>query len=282
MSFNNYFNLKRFGCLLKQDLLINKTKYLLTILGLGLVTYLLSYWFLSSCKATLVAYPGQINTYYLMCFTFYMMAVGVFVGTAFPDFADKLKTGNYLLSPGSVFEKFLLQFLLRIGFFIPIALVVFWIVIRLAKASLIPESDVFYGNQLQFFNPSLLPYFEFRLMVTRGGIDKLWNTSEILIMIFGFFSYGAYLFAGATYFNRYALIKTVVISVILFFTCILFSMILSHIFYPQETQGFDLQLQIFNVTQNLDSVRFSLLSISLLSWIFFLTIAYFKLKEKEA
>lgn len=281
MSFNNHFNFRRFSSLLKQDLLINKTKYLLTILGLGLVTYLLSYWFLVGSKATFVMYPGQINYCYFTCFVFYMMAVGVFVGTAFPDLADKIKAGNYLLLPGSTFEKFLVQFLFRIGFFIPIALGVFWIAIRLAKASLLPDNEVFYGNQSQFFNPSLLPYFEFRLLVTRSE-GELWEFWQILFLIFGFFSYGAYLFAGTSYFKRYALIKTVVISVILFFTCILFSMLLSHIFYPQETRGFDLQLETFNVTENLDSVKFSLLSLSLLSWIFFLIIAYFKLKEKEA
>ena len=279
MSFNNYFNFNRFSNLLKQDLLINKTKYLLTILGLGLVTYLLSYWFLSGNKATLIRYPQQINTYYLMCFTFYMMAVGVFIGTAFPDLADKIKVSNYLLCPGSVLEKFLVQFLIRMGLFIPIALVMFWIVIRLAKASLLPDTEVFDGNLP--FNPSLIPYFEFRLLVTRR-IDELWKTSEILIMIFGFFSYGAYLFAGSTYFKRFALIKTVVVSGILLVVSTSFSVMLSHIFYPKQTHGYAIQLKDFAVTEYINSTEFFILSLSLLSWIFFLGIAYFKLKEKEA
>ncbi|WP_163407702.1 hypothetical protein [Flavobacterium ajazii] len=275
MSFNNHFNLRRFSNLLKQDLLINKTKYLLTILGLGFVAYVLIYWFLNSNKATLIRFQEQINVYYLTCFTFYMMGAGVFIGTAFPDLADKIKTGNYLLTPGSVFEKFLVQFLVRIGVFIPTALGLFWIVIRLAKASLKPE--ILFRNE--FFDPSKVPYFEFSLLVSRG--TKLWDTWQIIFTVFAFFSYGVYLFAGTTFFKRYALIKTVVISGILFFSCILFSVILSHIFYPQETRGFDLQLQTFNVTENLDSTKFSLLALSLLSWIFFLPLAYFKLKEKE-
>lgn len=282
MSFNNYFNFNRFSNLLKQDLLINKTKYLLTVLGLGLVTYLLSYWFLSGNKATLAAYPEQINYIYLTCFTFYMMAVGIFVGTAFPDLTDKIKTGNYLLSPGSIFEKFLVQFLLRMWFFIPIALGLFWIVIRLAKASLIPDSEVLYGDQSQSFDPLLIPYFEFRLMVTTGGINKLWGTSEILILIFGFFSYGAYLFAGSTYFKRFALIKTVVVSGILLVVSTSFSVMLSHIFYPMQTHGYAIQLKDFAVTEYINSTEFFILSLSLLSWIFFLGIAYFKLKEREA
>lgn len=275
MSFNNHFNIKRFSRLFQQDLLINRTKYLLSILGLGLITYLLCFWLFSSNKASIMSYAESINNYYLTCFVFFMMGVGVIVGTAFPDFTDKIKTANYLLTPGSTFEKFLVQFLLRIGFFIPLALGIFWIAIRLAKVSLIPEMI----NGSQFFNPDTVPYFEFRLLVTRE--NKLWDTWQILLMIFGFFSYGTYLFVGSTFFKRYALVKTVVISGILFFGCILFSMLLSKIVYSSP-RFFDIQFYAFQVTQDLDSTEFSLLSLSLLSWIFFLPIAYFKLKEKEA
>lgn len=277
MPFKNYFNLKRFTSLLKQDLLINRTKYFLTLIGLGLIAYLLCWWFLSSNKSTLVRYQEQINIYYMLCFTFYMMAVGVVVGTAFPDLSDKIKTSNYLLSPGSTLEKVLVQFLLRICIFIPLGLGIFWISIRLAKASLIPEEL----PGTQFFDPSLIPYFEFRLLVTRG-IDKLWDTWQILFMIFGFFSYGVYLFAGATYFKRYALVKTVIASVVILFTSISFSVGLSHIFYPEETHGFNTKLNEFAVTEHLSSLELFFLVLSLLSWMFFLAIAYFKLKEKEA
>ena len=275
MSFNNHFNFNRFVRLFQQDLLINRTKYFLGILGLGLITYLLSYWFLSSNKYSLVGNVESINNYYMLCFVFFMMAVGVIVGTAFPDLTDKIKAANYLLSPGSTFEKFLVQFLLRIGLFIPLAFGIFWIAIRLAKDSLLPE--MINGNQ--FLDPAVVPYFEYRLLVTRG--DKLWDTWQILFMIFGFFSYGTYLFAGGTYFRRYALVKTVVISGILFFSCILFSMLLSKIIYSSP-RFFDIQFYTFQVTENLDSTEFSLLSLSLLSWVFFLGMAYFKLKEKEA
>ena len=277
MSLNNYFSFKRFSCLLKQDLLINRSKYLLGILGLGLISYLLFYWYLSASKYAIISNSESINNRYMACFMFYIMGVGAVVGTAFPELSDKIKTANYLLSPASTFEKFLVQFLLRIGLFVPIALGIFWIAIRLAKASLVPE--MLYGNQ--FFDPALLPYFEFRLLATRG-VDHLWSIPEILIMVFGFFSYGCYLFSGATYFKRYALIKTVVVSGIAFGSCILFSMLLSHIFYAQETHGFDVKFKDFLVLGNLHSGVFFILLLSLVSWLFFLPIAYFKLKEKEA
>ncbi len=272
MSLNNYFNWKRFTRLLKQDLLINKTKYLLGTIGLGFITYLLTYWFLSSNKIHLVHYIYSINGYYMTSFVFFMMAVGVIIGTAFPDLKDKIKTANYLLTPASTLEKYLVQFVVRIGLFIPIALGIFWIAIRLAKASLTKDYD-------KYFDPELVPYFEFQLFVT-GYEGKILDTSVILSMIFGLFSYGAFLFAGSTFFKRFALIKTVVFAGILFCTGILFSMCLSYILNDQAN-FFTIELVAFQISQNLHSSVVFLRVLSMLSWIFFLRFAYFKLKEKE-
>lgn len=271
MPLNNYFNLKRFALLLKQDLLINRTKYLLGILGLGLITYLLTYWFLTGSKDNMIIDESNIYGTYGICFAIYMMAVGVIIGTAFPDLTNKIKTSNYLLNPGSTLEKVMLQFLIRIGFFVPIALVIFWIIIRLAKASLLPgESEL---------DPAVIPYFEFRLLITE--FNRIWETWQIVFLIFGLFSYGIYLFAGATYFKRYAIVKTVILSAIVLLTSISFSVVLSHIFYPKETNGFNIELETFRVTEHLDSDHLCAVILALLSWIFFLAIAYFKLKEKE-
>jgi hypothetical protein len=272
MQFNNYFNFGRFARLFRQNLLINKTKYLLTIIGLGLITYLMSYWFLDSGKDFLIQNENYIANRYAICFVFYMIAVAVVIGTAFPDLADKIKASHYLLSPGSTFEKLMVQFMLRIGLFVPIALGVFWITIRLAKASLTPgESGL---------DPSIIPYFDFRFLITNYN-NEIWHVWQICFFIFGFFSYGTFLFAGTTYFRRYALIKSVIVSAVVLGISILFSMLLSNIFYSQN-RFFDIKLEEFHVTEHLDSFKLFALLLSLLSWMFFLAIGYFKLKEKEA
>lgn len=265
------FNTKRFSRLLQQDLLINRTKYLLTVFGLVLITYVLTYWFLDSNKERMIRDVNYLKQNYIICFVFFMMAVGVVIGTAFPDLTDKIKKSNYLLNPGSTLEKLLVQFLIRIGFFVPIALTIFWIAIRLAKASLIKEKSG--------LDPALMPYFEYITLIshpTRG----LWETWQILFTFFGAFSYGIYLFAGTTIFKNYALIKTVIGSVILLFISVSFSSGLSHIFYP-KTSGFGNLLQEYQVTEDLSNLEFFLLGLSLVSWVFFLAFAYFKLKEKE-
>jgi hypothetical protein len=60
MPFNNYFNFKRFSQLFKQDLLINRTKYGLTILGLGLITYILGYMFLNGSKISMIKHDYAV------------------------------------------------------------------------------------------------------------------------------------------------------------------------------------------------------------------------------
>jgi hypothetical protein len=279
MPFNTYFNAKRFSQLFKQDLLINRTKYGLTILGLGLITYILGYMFLNSSKVNMIKHDYAVFQNYTICFAFFMMYVGVIIGLAFPDLSDKIKTSNYLLNPGSTLEKVILQFFIRIVLFVPIALGIFWIAIRLAKASLIPEI-VNYNSVEQLMDPKLIPYFDYVFLITKSN-GKIWDTWQILFVIFGLFSYGTYLFAGATYFKRYALIKTVIASIVILLTSITFSVLLSHIFYPKETHGFNSKLEEFAVTEHLSSSELFMVSLSLLSWMFFLAIGYFKLKEKE-
>ena len=279
MPFNTYFNLKRFTLLLKQDLLINRTKYGITILGLGLITYILGYIFLNSSKVSMIKHDYAVFQNYTICFAFFMMYVGVIIGLAFPDLSDKIKTSNYLLNPGSILEKIMLQFLIRIVLFVPVALGIFWIAIRLAKASLIPEM-VNFNSVEQLMDPAVIPYFDYVFLITKSN-GEIWDTWQILFVIFGLFSYGIYLFAGATYFKRYALVKTVIASVVILLTSITFSVLLSHIFYPEVTQGFNTKLNEFAVTEHLSSSELFMVSLSLLSWLFFIVIAYFNLKEKE-
>lgn len=272
MKFNDFFNLKRFLLLLKQDLLINRTKYGLTIVGLGLIGYLVFYWFLNSNKDNMIRYEYTVSQNYFICFMFFSLVVGVVIGTAFPDLSNKVKTSHYLLSPGSTLEKMMVQFMLRIGLFVPLALALFWIAIRLAKASLIPgESGL---------DPSLIPYFEFRGLISNG--HRLWDMWEILFFVFGLFSYGVCLFAGTTYFKRYALVKTVIFSAVLLGVIILFFLFLCNFFYPNTSIAFDMDLKDYPVTEHFSGIQLFLLILSLVSWMFFLFIGYFKLKEMEA
>ena len=55
----------------------------------------------------------------------------------------------------------------------------------------------------------------------------------------------------------------------------------SHIFYPNQTHGFDIALKTYRIAKNLNNAQLFVYLIGGLSWLFFLPLAYFKLKEKE-
>lgn len=280
MLYNNHFNIKRFSLLLKQDLLFNRKKYMLALTGLTLISYLSLYWKLDNSKINILYndYNYGIQQVYKECFYYFMLAVGAGVGTAFPELSDKIKKSNYLLSPGSAFEKLSVQFFIRILLFVPIALCIFWITIHLAKASL--SYEVFeYNNNV--FNPSLMPYFKFTDLITHYD-GKIQSLGATVISAWFYFCSGTFLLAGTTVFSRYALVKTVISFVILILSYMSFLVFLSHVFFPEETKGFDIKLKNYNITEYLSN--FELLFIILLSVtpIFILTFTYFKLKEKEA
>ncbi len=261
MNKNSFFSPGRFARLFRNDLLINQKTYLFTLAGIGIAIYALLYFSMVTTKhVSLNQYTGFI--------VFYLMGVGVVIGTAFPALTNQTKMSNYLLAPGSTLEKYLVQFIIRIVIFVPIALLIFWISAHLAKASLVPDPKI-------GFNPEV--------SITDFSFESLFNLfyyKDIAPTILGIFSMYAFLFAGSVSFNRFALPKTLIfaggILITMFFSLVLFS----HIFYPLENHGFEIKLEPYKVG-DIDSYKVFLYCWACLSWPFFLLFAYFKLKEKE-
>ncbi len=263
MKQNKYFNPGRFARLLRNDLLINLKTYLFTIAGLGIAIYALMYFSMTTTKhVTMNQYTAFI--------IFYLMGVGVVVGTAFPALNNLIKTGHYLLTPGSTFEKFAVQFLIRIVIFIPIALGIFWIATHLAKASLILNPNI-------GFDPSV-SIADFHFSDLLAPIKLLRDKFVIIISII---SVASLLFAGSVYFKRFALVKTAIVTSIIVGLVVLSFVFFSHIFYPAETHGFEIELKTYKITENIYNVQLAAYILGCFSWLFLLPLAYFKLKEKE-
>lgn len=264
MKQNKYFSPERFVRLFKNDLLINQKTYLFTLVGLLIAVYAVTLLGMQKNNPNYI-----VNGLYLPNFIFYLLGIGAIIGTAFPALKNQIKTSNYLLSPGSTFEKFMVQFAIRIALFIPLALVIFWSATHLAKASLIPDPE-------SGFDPSKIPYFHFSDLLKE--VPTLRDKIVILISIF---SVASLLFAGSVYFNRFALVKTLIVSGICVFAVVASFVIFSHLFYPVETHGFRVQLRTYKITETLSNVQLAAYLLGTLSWIFFLVLGYFKLKEKE-
>ena len=263
MKQNKYFSLKRFSRLLRNDLLINQKIYLFTLAGIGIAIYAISYFLMR------VNHGFHRTNEYIPLLMFYLMGIGVVIGTSFPALSNQIKTSNYLLSPGSTLEKILVQFVIRIVLFVPLALIIFWIGTHLAKATLVPDLE-------RGFDPARIADYHFKdlFQYIQGFRDQL-------IVVLSIFSTASVLFAGSVYFKRFALIKTLIVSGATVFLVVCSFVLFSHILFPSSTHGFDVAEIDYKINNNLYNIQLAVYLLGGLSWIFFLPLAYFKLKEKE-
>lgn len=262
MKQNKYFSPERFARLLRNDWLINQKMYLFTLAGLGIAIYALMYFSMITTKHVGVnQYAGFI--------VFYLVGIGVVIGTAFPALTNPKKAFSFLLLPASTLEKYLVQFVIRIVIFIPVALFIFWVSAHLAKASLIPNPEIGFDPDACISDYSFISLF------------NLLYYKDIAPVLFGIFSGYSLLFAGSVCFTRFALPKTLILFAIIVGAVSLAFVIFSHLFFPASTNGFDINFPIYKISSDTDNIKLFLYIIFGCPWLFFLPLAYFKLKEKE-
>jgi len=266
MPQNKFFNPGRFARLFRNDLLINYKTYFLALAALAIASYAFVFLFMRSFRTMHIT---DSASYYFVPMMVFILVILVVIGTSFPLFRNQIKESNYLLSPGSTFEKFMVQLFIRVVLFIPIAMLLFWVGEHLAKASLV-------ADPVTGFDPLFIPDFSFSLF-----FDYL-ITRDILKVVFSLFSVATLLFAGAVCFKQFALIKTLISLGIFIGANYLLCVVLSHIFYPWETSGFNTALKSYYVDAVWTNMQYYFAFIGGLSWLFFLPLAYFRLKEREA
>lgn len=193
MRTNNFFDLDRFFGLLKQDILFNYKFYLSFLAGFSIGIYLFSYLMIRSSST------GILSANYML-YNLLIGTVMVFVGMAFPAFRNQMATSYYLLTPGSAFEKLLVQLVVRFLFFIPLAMGLLKIGILLAIATMSPDPK-------SGFDPLFVAEFSYgELLAGSSGLN--YNPLRNLAYLF-------FAFAGAVYFKRFAVVKSFVAMVAL-------------------------------------------------------------------
>ena len=288
MNSNKFFSVSRFYRLLMNDVLINYKKYLLIIVA----AFIMGFAFLYLNMPRLVFGNEMENSWnifggnkYMNIFMASIVALGLLVGSSFPDFGSKVKTTNYLLIPASTFEKFFSQFFIRVICGGAIFLVLFWIDARLARAISVMQmvdvkTNLHYANAehiIQKFHYGMI--FLYKQNYSTGMLEyyksiETWGISFFIISI------GLYLFSVKLFFKKLGLVKSIISLVAAFLVMTLFMVIFSHIFYP-ETKGFDVSLVQYNTFDSINNIEFWLCLIGLVSPVFLLPLGYFKLKEKQ-
>lgn len=262
MKQNKYFSPGRFAHLLRNDWLINQKTYLFTLAGISIASYALMYYAMITTKhVTINQYTGFI--------VFYLVCIGFVIGTAFPALTNQNKASRYLLMPGSTLEKYLVQFLIRILIFIPVALLIFWISAHLAKASLIPDPEIGFDPE------ACIADFSFKSLFNRLYYKDIAPT------ILGIFSMYSLLFAGSATFKRFALPKTLIFFGVTVGIVSLVFVVFSHLFFPESLKNTNITIPIYKINSDTENIKLFFFIVFGCSWLFFLPLAYFKLKEKE-
>jgi len=267
MKLNKFFSLKRFGRLLSADLRLNSKRYLFTIAGGAIGIYLLLlFGMLSNQNYT-------VNTgYYVIMFNFSILGLGAYIGSVFPSLSENKTTANYLLFPASHFEKFLSQFLLYYVAGAIVFVFLFWMDAHLVRLSLSNLENVRNGTWI-------IEPFNFRKFFPYTNQTSIIAQTVLTVMIY--LSIGGFLFTTRIFFRKFALAKSVISGVALFFLTAFVLVLFSHLFFPDYTKGFNIGAPIYDSLWGLNNWKLLFDSIFAIILIFFLPLAYFKLKEKQ-
>jgi len=281
MNSNNFFNFSRFYRLLRNDILLNYKKYLLTIVGAFILGFILMYMYMPNRVYTDTIYKFDTSRYFNL-FTMCLVGLGAFVGSAFSELSSKVKISNYLLVPASTFEKYLSQFVIRAVVGTAIFLLVFWIDAHLARIAVLSRIE---GLDGQLAGPEKYDYiekFHWSMFLIKSKYPTLtnWRLFEGIGMILTWFSLGMFLFSIKIFFRKLGLIKTGISLVATIYLLTVVMAGFSHIFYP-ETVGFGIANIDYKLSNGYSNSEIFFNYIGYLAPLFLLPLGYFKLKEKQ-
>lgn len=214
MKENDVFSLRRFGALLKQYVLHN---YLVLLMGVAVVlglTVLVTGFF----KYVGGAYQVNSREYFLIFLFGYFILGGFYISMAFSAFRAKEKAFGYLMTPGSLLEKYLMELL-----FYPVLFLVAYPALFLLgyELSTLLVSNIriedfapfdLYGYLLEVCNPPRFQNVD-GTMVEADPL-KMWR-----IYGAGALAVSMTFFLGAASFTKYPLLKTLLLGVIYIAFC---------------------------------------------------------------
>jgi len=260
---NKFFDIKRCYNVLRFDLIMNSKKLLY-----GSIAIVLYMFFIDLYTLSFGVQEFRIGDYAGLNMFMFSTLLFLLVGTSFPMLRNKRSSVVFLMIPASVFEKILVQFLLRIVAFSVLYIPLFWLVFKGAV--------LFYGL---FEWPHELRIYSF-------GLFDMFFISRVpwlilLIFCIAFFAFAAFLFAGSVYFKKYAVFKSVIALIGFVGSVSLFSIILSYLFVPSLVHLYGFNVYSRSINQHFSNFGLYVFIILVLSSLFLLPYAYYCLKEKE-
>ncbi len=251
---NKTFSFNRFMLLFKHEYILRKSQILATSAGTFFVIFGLQMFILFSEK-----FSTDINRFLVFLYFGTMTILGiVYAGTSFPAFRKEKKTLNYLLTPNSVFEKYIFEVLYRIILLFLLYPIIFWVAAQLSTSS---------------FNLLVTENIEANYSIGEVIAEMLNKTNNLLKLSSSSSSIIFYIsipFVLGAFFSKFPILK-IALSFVIFFAgtvghALITNKILTAAQYKNNSIGtFLIFLTVFFI----------------LSTIILHTAAYYRLKEKE-
>lgn len=264
MKKNSFFNFGRFGLLMRNELLLNYKQYLITLGGAFVLFAVIIYMVMSTMSKMTEFGPQGYMYVFILC----MLGLGAFIGSGFPFLSNKRSLSVYLLTPASIFEKYLSQFVIRFIAGGLLFLVLFYIDAYLVRAVVL-NANLINGNfhEISYFSLSGLWHLA----------DRFYERITFVLMLV---SLAAYLFAVKLFFRKAGLLKTIISINIPVMGVVFFAVLLSHLFSP-STSGFDVNAYDYKISDNLYNFQLWMYLLASTPWLFLFPLGYYKLKEKQ-
>jgi hypothetical protein len=266
METNNSFSIQRFLLLCKQSFVINKK-----LIGISLAGFAGTLFMLLLFSQFQAHFRNWGNNEYMVTFIFLFFALGVIYSSlSFPALRSKEKSMAFLMLPASASEKFAFEILSRIVVFVLLMPLYFWLIANfegLVVHSIVPELTNYKFSYGAFYKG---------ILVVKDGKFEFWAMIMVIQgILFAFIAP----FTGASHFSKSPLLKTLfAFSMIIagygFYVYLLVKglnlegmhPVNDRVMFMNNTDG---ALMFFGILST--AINLSLLSI-----------AYFRLKEKEA
>lgn len=262
MNIEKHFNPKRFFNYLKYDLRLNQKSNLFLIIGI-LSTILI-------LPISLVNNRNIISlNKYTEIFILTFVICSIIVSSQYFGFLKNKKSlHHFLMLPVSAFEKFVTEFILKITVFITLFTPIFWYSFKIS----LKIKNLIRWDKPPMIMGDYLPLEFFK------WIDIPLDRYAVLFSIFSLF---CFLLAGATYFKKYAFIKTILSFGLLIGFFFMNIILFSHLLYNNPNNDFFyIEFPDYKIKESLHNTQLMCYLIGMSGSLFLLPLAYFNLKEK--
>ena len=258
------FSFQRLVLLTKHSLIINKKLIGITLTAMiGMMVLVLIFF------QSMESFKTWQNRYYETIFAFFFFAWGIIYSSlSFPAFRSKEKSMAYLMLPASSSEKFVFELLSRIVIYILFMPLLFWTVAN------------FEGTIVHQFVPKLTNY---RFSFTDPGFSNGTPIENEGWLAFAFVQGGLFVFiaafTGASHFSKSPLLKTLFAITMIVAGYFIFIYLT---FKGLSLNEFDPVKNHIHFIANKNNALIAFAIAATILNLCLITIAFFRLKEKEA